>query len=161
MVSYLLQAMRTIELTQGYKAIVDNADYEMLTRYRWMALVSDRPAYVYAVTRMPETGRTLIRMHRFLCGLKPNDPREVDHRNGDTLDYRRENLRICTHKENRWNSRKQRFSTASNFKGVVRTPFAWVARLQWVEDGERKAQHLGSFRTEQEAAAAYDDAIKQ
>ena len=153
--------MKKIELTQGYFAIVDDADYPLLSRYRWMALVSDHRDYVYAVTRMPETGRRLIRMHRFLCGLQPDDRRVVDHRNGDTLDYRRENLRICSHKENCWNSRKKLLKTASKFKGVVKTDFAWVARLQWEERGKRRARHLGSFRTEQEAAAAYDRAIKE
>jgi hypothetical protein len=150
--------MKRIVLTQGYSATVDDADYKALAAYCWMALVNER-GYVYAVTRMPETGRKLIRMHRFICGLVPGDVREVDHRNGDTLDYRRSNLRVCTKTQNLRNRRKTMRSTSSRYKGVVRVRNVWRARLQFQWRGKRKSLYLGSFVSEEAAARAYDAAI--
>lgn len=82
-----------------------------------------------------------------------------DHINGDPLDNRRSNLRICTQKDNVRNSRHRRTAKKSNYKGIVKTdkikkPF--LARIK--VDG--KPIHLGYFVTELEAAGAYDVAAK-
>jgi hypothetical protein len=81
---------------------------------------------------------------------------EVDHWNHDGLDNRRENLRVCTKAQNNHNCRKHRWHngeyTSSKYKGVCwnKTEKKWMAYIH------RKT--LGYFRTEEEAALAYNAA---
>jgi len=78
---------------------------------------------------------------------------EVDHINGNTLDCRRLNLRLCTHKQNLANQKKQS-GRSSQFKGVSfsKSRGKWEAYIK--TDGKKK--HLGRFDTEEAAAYAYD-----
>jgi hypothetical protein len=90
-------------------------------------------------------------------GANPGE--HVDHVNGNGLDCRRENLRICSNAENRRNMRIER--GVSRFKGVARClgnkTRIWEAYI-WHEN--RKIG-LGAYRTEEEAARAYNAAALQ
>ena len=99
--------MKKIPLTQGQVALVDDADYEWLSRWKWCAMWCSSTDSFYAVRhiRLPNGKWTTLRMHRAILGLERGDSRQVDHENHDTLDERRENLRIVTHQENQWNQR--------------------------------------------------------
>jgi len=77
----------------------------------------------------------------------------VDHRNGDGLDNRRQNLRPANDSKNQMNAR-MRSDNPSGFKGVCADRHRWMARIQL--DGRRT--YLGYFATPQEAARAYDAA---
>jgi hypothetical protein len=79
----------------------------------------------------------------------------VDHINGDPLDNRRANLRICTVQQNNWN-RRRRPSGHSRFKGVTLSSGRWTAFI--APNGKQVC--LGSFPTEEEAALAYDAAAR-
>jgi hypothetical protein len=77
----------------------------------------------------------------------------VDHINGDTLDYRRENLRPCTMSQNQMNARKRK-NTRSRYKGV-----RWNSQFQhWRVFVKKDGQDhfIGSFQNERHAALAYD-----
>ena len=78
-----------------------------------------------------------------------------DHINGNGLDNRRENLRICTHAENQRNSRSARGSS-SQYKGISwnKRDKRWYSHIR-IDD---KQQHLGVFTSEVKAAKAYDAA---
>jgi hypothetical protein len=139
-----------IPLSQGKVALVDSADYERLQQYQW-----------HAVERLPNwyAGSIAARplgyyMHRVI--MQPNPGEHVDHRNGDGLDNRRVNLRICTNAENRRNMRIRR--GVSSYKGVWRNPNSpgrpWFAYI----DFDRRRRGLGSYPTEIEAARAYNAA---
>src|SRR4051812_29617464 len=97
------------------QAIVDDADFALLSRYHWQ--VTKTNGGYYATTRMTdqETKRSRsVRMHRFLMGAKPEE--QVDHINRNPLDNRRQNLRLCSVTQNLWNHPGRRGS--SRFKGV-------------------------------------------
>lgn len=86
-------------------------------------------------------------MHRDILGAKPGQI--VDHVNGNGLDNRRANLRICTHAENMRNHRGS--------KGVDRFRGRWRARIQF----DHSSKFLGLFDTKKEAAEAYHAASLQ
>ncbi len=92
---------KLIPLSQGKFAIVDAEDYDRLSSYKWA--VSKKRNNWYAKGRC---GGLTIKMHRVIMGLKKGDGKEVDHRNGNGLDNRKENLRLCSHAENLRNQRR-------------------------------------------------------
>lgn len=142
-----------IPLTQGKFATIDEADVELVSQYRWHACDRGRTFYAATSRDRRSTGE-VIYLHRLLA--KPNPDQHVDHINGDGLDCRRANLRLCTDAENRRNMRKTR--GASRFKGVSVDPRQpgkpWCASIHY----ENKKVSLGSYETEVEAARAYNAA---
>lgn len=150
--------MQYIELTKGYVAAMDSADYERVSAYRWHVNVRRRPdgsVRVYAQRSVPREGggRATQMLHRFIMDTPGG--KQTDHINGNTLDNRRSNLRICTCSENMRNQRPQTCGT-SNYKGVHwhKATGKWAARITL--DG--KSKHLGCFGSELDAAEAYDRA---
>ncbi len=144
-------AYRTIPLSQGQVAIVDAEDYEWLAQWKWCAMWSDRTQSFYAVRSLPRiNGRQQhVRMHRVILGVARSV--FVDHKNHNTLDNRRINIRPVTRLQNRWNADKQKNNT-SGFKGV-----SWAKdRQRWVAfffvNGKKKL--LGRFETAELAGAA-------
>jgi hypothetical protein len=151
--------MKAIPLTQGFVARVDDADYQCVTAFKWRALVDRRRNKVYAVrkTRGPHSSRKSLYMHREILGV--TDPQvKVDHRNGDSLDNRRANLRKCVNGENVANSVKRRDGQSSKYKGVC-----WHKRDCKFQASIRvhgRTIHLGTFADEVQAAQAYDIAAR-
>jgi len=148
--------MREIPLTRGKVAIVDDDDFEELSRHRWHA-VPGRYTW-YAMRRVTIASRPQkqrgIPMHRQVLGV--TDSRiHVDHVDGNGLDNRRSNLRPATHSTNQRNAAKQR-GRSSRYKGVC-----WSKKLgKWQASiclGTRQL-HLGVFTDEKEAAEVYDSA---
>lgn len=148
------QSIKLIPLTKGQNAIVDATDYEWLMKWNWFAHSS--PSGYYAVrNRQIEDGATtcMIPMHRQLTGHVM-----TDHKNLNTLDNRRENLRLCTGSKNQLNREKQCNNT-SGFKGV-----SWHKRQQkWNARGSHcgKRIHLGTFATKEQAANAYREYVQK
>lgn len=142
-----------IPLTKGKHTIVDPEDYEQQSKHKWYANRGDSkkiPRY-YAVR---QKNKKALLMHREIM----NCPKgmEVDHINGDTLDNRKANLRICTHAENSQNSKGKHNST-SQYKGVWSKDGKWAAKIGYMK-GDK---YIGSFPHEVMAAKAYDDSAKR
>lgn len=135
-----------VHLSHGDIAVLDAGDLPLVLPYKWY---SRRPN-PYAMVRCQ--GTTLY-MHRLIMGLANGDRRKVDHINHDTLDNRRSNLRIATHRENLRNMRKVT-PHSSRFKGVslCKGSGRWHANAHL----NYQKHFLGSFATEVEAAEAYD-----
>lgn len=92
------------------------------------------------------------RLHRLLLGV--NDPKLiVDHRNGNTLDNRRCNLRVCVQVNNSRNRSKSKKKYTSKYKGVYWNR-GWVSQIRV----NYKAKYLGTFKSEEDAALAYNKA---
>lgn len=147
--------VKEIPLTLGMNAIVDDEDYEFLMQWNWYAMQAGRGAYKkYYAAR--GSRKKNLRMHQALCPAP--EGMETDHINGNSLDNRRCNLRICTHRQNIWNRKAVRGS-ASRYKGVdwYAASGNWRAYIKL--DGKQK--HLGCYKSEDDAARAYNKAALQ
>ena len=141
---------KEIPLTQGQVALVNDEDYERLSQQNWYAKWDPARNVFIAKTR---NGPEVVYMHRIIMDAPKG--RDVDHRNHDTLDNRRDNLRICTCAQNQYNQVPQR-NRSSAFKGVYwrKDCNKWRAKIQI----NCRRIHLGNFESEIEAARAYDKA---
>jgi hypothetical protein len=147
---------RTIPLTRGFVATVDADNFERLNQHKWYAIWMPGTQSFYASRHAPMVKgyRGVFWMHREVLGLMPGDPRKGDHkRSGDTLNNTRENLRIATNSQNRFNARKQS-NNKSGYTGV------WLARATGKygasikADGKRK--FLGWYSSAEEARTVRD-----
>ena len=149
--------MKYIPLTQGKQAIVDDEDYPELIKHKWYYKVNRKVYPGYAI-RAYYIGKKqkVIRMHRFL--LKISGKERGDHRNGNTLDNRKENLRICTQGDNTRNSVKRK-DTDNIYKGIhfVKNRNKWIARIQF----NYKRIHSGYFNNPEDAAQKYNEMAKK
>lgn len=114
-------------------ALVDSDDYDRIMEFRW---TFSQKTLRYGVIYRRTDKRKLQKLHRFILGL--TDPKiEVDHINGNFLDNRKENLRICTRRENIDNRR---------FDREVIKPYKRLAGVQLSPDGRYYALiRCGSF----------------
>ena len=136
--------IRFIPLTRGKFAIVDAADYEWLSKYKWNAMDCGHTVYAFRIQ-----GRKYILMHREI--MKPRKGQVVDHINHNGADNRRSNLRNCSNRENTCNGRA-RPNSSSQYCGVSRYKTRWAAQIRHL--GVRI--HVGYFVEEIEAARARD-----
>lgn len=130
-------------------AVIDADLAPMFAAQTWRL---SKPGYVYWRSTLADGKRVEYRLHRVIAGLLTGDPREVDHVNGDPLDNRRANLRICTRAENAQNRRVRGVGFTSKHRGVSynRHSDRWDASL--TVGG--KVVFREYYRTEQEAADA-------
>lgn len=145
--------MKKIELSHGRFAIVDDEDFERVSEYRWFYWLkknSNLSGYASA-----QVNKRTTMMHRLIIGAKPGEL--VDHINGDPLDNRRSNLRVCTPLENKRNSKK-RIKTKSIYKGLSKGEGRKKWQVQLRYDGKKIT--IGNFESEIEAARAYDKAAR-
>ena len=145
--------MKEIQLTQGKVALVDDEDFEYLNQWKWYAHNHHGKFYATRSIRINGKKKT-VRMHRVIVN-NTNPKMHTDHQNGDSLDNRRMNLRICTASENCRNTKKYIHNT-SGYKGVTwnKAVKKWVARIEL----NKKRNHLGYFIDIKDAAHAYNEA---
>lgn len=144
--------MKEIPIACGrYVVLVDDEDYEYLSTFKWNQ--AGKPGrFIYACRSarrsLGERGTTVL-MHRVIMNAPSG--MMVDHRDGNTLNNQRSNLRVCTRAQNMWNAKPSRNSTSS-VKGVGfnRTSGKWIARVS--VNGERK--QVGTFSDKQSAIDA-------
>lgn len=142
---------REVPLTRGFVAIVDDEDFDRVSRFRWCLQQGAKSRTAYA-TRREAPNSPKIWMHRWL--LDAPDDVQVDHRNGNGLDNRRSNIRLCTPSQNATNRIRTFANKSSSFVGVHRQRSRWVARIVVA----LKRVHLGVFASEIDAARCYDRA---
>lgn len=140
--------MIEIDLSQGKTALIDEDDYDKVSQYVWHAHKSTDNAFYARCTK----DRVYLYMHRLIMDAK--DGYSVDHINGNRLDNRKSNLRICSHAQNLANRPKQA-NNKSGFKGVIfdKSRNKWRSEIR--VDG--KSYYLGRFDDKIDAAVAYNE----
>jgi hypothetical protein len=148
---------RRIYLGEGKFTIVEPRDYYWLNKFNWCLWDNGSNRYAKRVLYDPKAGIKTESMHREI--MKPAFGLLVDHRNGDGLDNRRENLRPATQLENCRNKRKTRSKTSSRFIGVCfdKQYNKWRAYIRYAG----KRIWLGKYANEIDAAKAHDAAAKK
>jgi len=155
----------------GLRALVDAADAPKAAAYKWHAKRKKaNPGYLYAQTTIRlgsgiQGRKTTLAMHRHLVDAAPGAI-IIDHKNGDGLDNRRENLRATSFRGNATNVTASKNKKRGGFKGVTwnQTSGKWQASICAGEvrsNGKRKQIYLGVFIDPADAARAYDaEALK-
>ena len=147
--------MREIVLTQGKVALVDDADHEWLNQWKWYACQNNHTWYVQRARHKDEApGPSRVYMHRLI--LSAGDGLEVDHRDGDGLNNRRDNLRLATHALNNKNCHHVSHKTSNLPMGVCCAGGRYKAQIYI----NGRNIHLGLFDAPEQAAVAYQAARK-
>lgn len=133
---------KLIPLSQGEFAIVDDADYGAVSSIRWRLNRSSKSKYAIC-------GNGTY-MHRYISDAETG--MSIDHINGNGLDNRRKNLRVCSHKQNLCNREKNHNNT-SGYKGVVISRGKYI--VSEIKHNGVKIRMYG-FKTKEQAALAYD-----
>lgn len=119
-------------------------DVDIVSKFNWCVVKHGN--HTYART---SDGSNLI-LHRVL--LDPGPEFLIDHADGNTLDNRRSNIRICTHSENAINRTKSKFS---NLRGIHQRKENGKYRVYLGLD--KKRINVGTFDTLKEAVIAYNE----
>lgn len=139
----------------GFRFVIDQEDEYLVDQYSWNAVKKKLDHTYYLMS----TDASHVLLHRLITGAKGKV--EVDHKNGNGLDNRKQNLRIATRLQNARNRRKTHVvggrKVTSVYKGVMWRGGKWVATI-WYEG---KSRHLGVYTDEIEAAIAYDKASEK
>lgn len=141
--------MGKIVLKSGDIVLIDDTDQRLVDGVGgWF---KDKDGYAIA-DKIIKGRRKIIKMHRLIM----NTPfgMETDHKNGNRLDNRRNNLRVCTHSENQRNRPNPNRNNKSGYKGVYWHEDRWIARI-WFNS---ESIYLGRHTNKIKAARAYNEA---
>lgn len=147
---------KQIPLTRGKFALVDDEDYERLINFKWNCTT-----FGYATRSIKNKStngkHVVIWMHREIM----NTPKgmDTDHIDGDKLNNKKTNLRICTRSQNNMNQKPQRTKYSSKYKGV----YFYKKYNKWGSQiNINKTKHfIGFYENEEEAAYAYNEKSKE
>lgn len=141
-------------ISNVYVCFVDADQAPILGIWSWYAFHNNGNTYVMRSTSRTVAGERIglqQYLHALLCPAKPG--LVVDHKNGNGLDNRQDNLEPVTSVINTHRQRKKK-SASSKYKGVSLFRGRWRVTLQ----KDRRQIYIGAFQTEEEAAAAYNQA---
>lgn len=143
-----------LPLSRGYFAMIDAEDADRVSPWLWSVL--ERPGRSSYVLRR-EKGLGTVYLHRFLMNAPPG--LQVDHVDGDGLNCRRGNMRLCTASQNQMNRANARSEKSSRYKGVFWSKHhrKWIAQIKLDYVG----RCIGRFDSEDDAAMAYDAAARE
>ncbi len=153
--------MKTFQLPTGETVFVDDADYDLVMRYKWQRRKKRKSSNMYVQTSLPKIhgGRQpTLQLHVFL--FNPPKGMHVDHRDGNGLNNTRDNLRILTPVNNHRAFQRKRTACTSRFRGVcwAESHKRWRASIGFHIDGKIKTFNLGRYHSEEDAARAYNEA---
>ncbi|SDJ61839.1 AP2 domain-containing protein [Paenibacillus naphthalenovorans] len=143
--------MKELILGKGEICLVDDEDYARLSKFRWN---KSQYGYAYRLGDRNKGEKWKVLMHREIMGAQ--DGQIIDHKNGNRIDNRKENLRFATPLQNATNRNGK--IAKSGYKGVFRNTSSkresWIARIKV----NKKLIHIGCYPTMEQAARAYNQA---
>lgn len=155
--------MKKIPLKQGKFAIVDDEDFEFITRLRPFAMKREKDGWVVAVNVFMARESATLYAHHFL--IAPDKNQVILHKNTDPFDLRKENLLRAGYSIQVQKSRKKE-NCSSKYKGVYfyknkpsKKYFSYIKHPKM--QGINKRLNIGFFYTEKEAAKAYNEKAKE
>ncbi len=133
----------------GHQVLIDDEDFEKANLGKSLFVLPNK--MVVISIRINRTSGRHVRLHRRIMGVEHESHLkvQVDHINGNRLDNRKENLRLCTHKQNQWNKPMK----SGDYKGVSKNAKLWDARLTT----DKICHKFTGFISPRDAAHAYDD----
>jgi HNH endonuclease/AP2 domain len=139
--------------SRGEHALIDAADVPLVEWINWTVVIpasAQHKAIPYVTGHVEKRGKSVY-VHGRIMNVQPGE--FVDHLDHNTLDCRRDNLRVCSKSQNAMNMKKRR-GCSSIYKGVSfeKKCGAWSANITL----DYQQRYLGIFATEIEAAHAYD-----
>lgn len=139
--------MKEIKLTKGFVALVDDEDYEELNKFKWRAVKVRNNYYAYR----------LVSMHREILNLK-DSKQHVDHKDRNTLNNCKSNIRQCNPGQNNLN-KEVRKDSQTGVKGVRyhKKKNRYIANIRI--NGKQK--EIGKYKTLEEAKVAYNKKAKE
>ena len=149
---------RRIYIGEGLWAILDCEDYYRYGSLKWSVAGKDGKYYPIRGVRVGPREIRLKSLHRVI--MKAKKGKLIDHRNGNSLDARRANLRRATNSQNSYNRQKTKTrKSTSKYRGVTyfRRTKRWLAQIKY----RGKSRYLGYYENESDAARAYDRAAKK
>lgn len=131
---------------------IDETDLHIFQKHKWLySKVYNR---LFFNTHFCYRTKAVY-LHRLILEAPKN--LSVDHINGNGMDNRRSNLRLCTTQQNSFNTKK-RANCSSKYKGVYKHQSGkWIANIRI--NGDKKA--IGQFDNEEDAARAYDNEARK
>ena len=138
--------MKEVQLTGGFVSLVDDEDYERVSKHNWFYQISKCKTRVYAFSNID---KKIVSLQNFILGRR--DGFMIDHKTGNGLDNRKENLRYLTRSENTINARVKT-NNKSGYTGVL-----FVERLKKYEVSikvNRKNIRIGYYEKFEDAKMA-------
>lgn len=132
------------------EVLIDDDDYDRVSKHKWSVAYSNSTKQFYVRNQN-------MYLHRYILKLTKEDS-IIDFKNRNTLDYRKDNLRICTYADNNRNHKLYK-TNKTGYSGVYRPKNRHKYRAQIHIN--RKGKHLGCFNTKIEAARAYNKAAEK
>jgi hypothetical protein len=143
--------MKELKLTKGYVAIVDDEDFEIVSQWHWSATKCCDKVYARRTQRYGNK-KVQVYLHRYLMNIHLCDKTVFcDHKDRDTMNNQKSNLRVCTAAENQRNKTKKR-NGMHKYMGVSANHKRFSASLSL--NGKRV--YIGTYDTQEEAAIAYN-----
>lgn len=144
-----------------YFAQVDDEDYDFLMQWNWQVSKAYKNIFYAVRSNVGSSNKTY--MHRVIMGLEIGDTRVVDHINNNGLFCQKYNMRICSREQN--NKNRRAALKTSKYLGVhIATTKRNGKEWKYIRGAisiNGAAKSLGHFKTEIEAARAYDIKAKE
>lgn len=146
--------MKEIILFKGQIAMVDDEDYEVVSKLKWGLMAGGYARSVFYINGKQKT----ILMHRLIMNAPPGSL--IDHKDMNPLNNVKSNLRFADRALNSMNRGKQSGVYSSKYKGTYKRHGVWKYKKPWISQisFNNKSICLGIFELEIEAAKAYDRA---
>lgn len=133
------------------EAIIDAEDYQIVKQFKWSLNVSNDVSYISTMV-----GKDRLRLHSIVMGTPKSQA--IDHKDHDTYNNRKSNLRECTPGQNRQNSKVNKKSS-SDIKNVYKEKSTgkWIVSVQ----ANKTRHYIGRFANIEDAKQAAIKARKK